>query len=308
MAIEHPPDPRVGDFTTLIRYRPRRDQVARYHTVKPGKDETLQTVARENGFSEAELVAFNFPGSVVRGNVVPPIVNWYLHHHIEFHCPDTEDQKNRRFKGNERLAIPIRTTVIEFDEPTVIEGRVRDVPGLWFGGGYKGGATFGVVGIETAQIACISADGKHFFTATISGTRFPAIGVGASGGPIVMLITSMKSPYQLSNLLAGGKDYSLAIGTKLESVIGTARYAKAVKALADFAEKYGRAGKSGVKAGTALAKYNGQISDIAKMLDMKLNAPEPQVFSFGSPWGGFGLEASYHFTVSKFFVESVTDT
>jgi hypothetical protein len=305
MAIERSPDPALGNQAALKRYRPPVDQIARYHVVKPGKQETLETVASANGISVMELLAFNFPGTVVRGNIVPPVVNWYLHYHVEFNCPETHDRHNRRFKGNERLAIPFRTTVINFDEPMVIVGRVPSVSGLWFGGGYKGGTTFGVVGIETAQIVCISADGSQGFTATVSGTRFPALGVGASGGPIVVLITSMKSPGQLSSLLTGDKDFSLAVGAKLETVVGSAKYAKAVKALSEFAQKYGKAGSTALKAGKALLEYNGQIADIAKLLGMDMNAAEPQVFTLGSPWGGFGLEASVHFTVQKFHVESV---
>lgn len=181
------------------------------------------------------------------------------------------------------------------------------MPGLWFGGGYKGGTTITLVGIETTQIACISADASQFFTATISGKRFPAIGLGASGGPIIVLITSMNGPYQLSALLSGGWDFSLAVGAKLEAVFGSARYAKAVKALSEFAQKYGKMGSAGAKAAKTLIEYNSQIADIAKTLGMKLDAAEPQVFSLGSPWGGFGLEASIHFTVSDYYVESVVN-
>jgi hypothetical protein len=307
MAIERAPDFTIGNHAALLRYRPPSDQVAQYHLVKPEKKETLQTVASENGISEMELLAFNFPGTVIYGKIVPAVVNWYLHYHVEFHCPETHDRKNRKFKGFERLAIPLRTTVIDFDDPTVIEVTLPPQPGLWFGGGYKGGTTFGVVGIETAQIVCFSAVSKQAFTATISGTRFPALGVGASGGPILVLITSMTAPHQLSKLMTGGKDFSLAVGAKLESVIGGARYAKGVKALADFAAKYGKAGSMGAKAGQSLVKYNGQMADIAKMLGMDFHASEPQIFSFGSPWGSFGVEASIHFTVSTYALESVVN-
>ncbi len=307
MAIERAPDPAFGSQADLKRYRPPADKVARYHVAKPGYRETLETVAAANGVSVEQLLQFNFPGTVVRGKVVPPVVNWYLHYHEGFNCPETADRKNRRFKGNEKLAIPAQTTVITFEEPMIVEGRApeRAVPGVWFGGGYKAGTTFAVVGIETAQIVCVSSDGKRGFTATISGTRFPAIGVGASGGPIIVLITSMNSPGQLSHLMTGGKDFSLAVGAKLEAVIGSARYAKAVKALTDFAQKYGKAGTAGLKAGKALVEYNSQIVDIVKALHMDLHAHEPQIYSLGSPWGGFGLEASLHFTVSQFQVEAM---
>lgn len=95
MAIERPPDPAVGNQADLKHYRPPSDQVARYHTVKPGMKETLETVAGANGISVKELLAFNFPGTVVHGDIVPPVVNWYLHYHVEFNCPETHDQRNR---------------------------------------------------------------------------------------------------------------------------------------------------------------------------------------------------------------------
>ena len=303
MAIERPPDPTVGLPAALKRYRPPAEEVARYHVVQPGRSETLETVARAHGVSVKALIAFNFPGSVVNEAIVPGVVNWYLHHHVEFDCPETHDHVNRAFRGNERVAIPHRTTVIEFTDPLVIEGRPPATPGLWFGGGYKIGTTFGVVGNETAQIACIGADGKRGFTATITGTRL-GVGVGASGGPIIVLVTSMQSPGQLSSLMTGGLDFSLALGPKLDAVFG-GRYARAAKALARFAEKYGKRGATGLKAGKTLVKYSGQIADIAKALGMKLDHYEPQVFTLGSPWGGFGVEASVHHSVSEFHVESV---
>jgi len=303
MAIERPPGPTVGAPTVLKRYRPPQDEVAKYHHVSPGGKENLETVARANGISVKELVAFNFPGTVVDDKIVPPVINWYLRHHVEFDCPETRDGKNRMFKGHEKLAIPHRMTYIEFDDPLVIVGQVP-TPNLWFGGGYKAGTTFGVVGIETAQIVCVRSDGKAGFTATISGTRFPALGLGASGGPIVVLITAMKSPGQLSSLMTGGKDFSLAVGGKFDSFLTNPKTARAMKALAKFAEKYGKTGASGMKAGKALVKYNSQLVDAVRLLGMKLEHYEPQVFTMGSPWGGFGAEASIHFTVSQFHVEA----
>jgi hypothetical protein len=52
------------------------------------------------------LIEFNFPGSVIKGRVNPAIVNWYLHYHEGFDCPETHDHINRKFEGGERLAIP----------------------------------------------------------------------------------------------------------------------------------------------------------------------------------------------------------
>jgi len=303
MAIERPPASTVGDHRVLERYRPPNDEVAKYHRVNPGCRESLETVARANGITVKELIAFNFPGTVIGGEIVPPVVNWYLGHHVEFRCPETADRRNRMFKGYERLAIPLRTTHIEFEDPLVVVGQ-PPVPNLWFGGGYKAGTTLGVVGVETAQIVCVRSDGKAGFTATVSGTRFPALGFGASGGPIVVLITSLQSPGELSQLLTGDKDYSLALGGKFDFLLANPKTTRAMQALSRFATRYGKAGAAGMKAGKSLVQYNGQIADAAKLLGMELDHHEPQVFSMGSPWGGFGAEASVHFTVSRFHVEA----
>ena len=306
MAIERPPAPSVGSPATLKAFRPPPQEVARYYVVPPGKRETLETVARAAGYSVKELIAFNFPGSVVNDAVVPGVVNWYLHHHVEFDCPETKDRLNRVFKGGERIAIPLKRTYIEFVDPIVFDIKTPPKPRVWFGGGYKGGQTFGVVGNETAQIICISSDGRQAFTATVTGSRFPALGIGASGGPIAVLITSMKDPYELRKSLSGGKEYSLALGAKLDDVFGAGKYARATKAISDFAAKHGDKGLKGLKHAKTLVKYNSQITDMAKNLGMKFDAHEPQVYSLGSPWGGFGVEVSYHFTVSEYHVEHVT--
>lgn len=312
MAIERPPHDSVGDRSYLRKYRPSNEEIARFHVVKPGKWETLESVARANGLTTKQLVAFNFPGSVVNGSVDSAIVNWYLHYHAEMNCPETRNKKNRMFVGGEKLAIPWRVEYIEFDEPLIVEGNVLSpapaaIPNVWFGGGYKAGTTFAVVGIETTQIVCVRSDGKKGFTATVSGKRFPAAGFGASGGPVLVFITSMKSPGQLQGLLSGGTDFSIAIGGKYDAVLRGPKTAKAIEALSRFASKYGKAGEKALKASKSLVKYNGQIQDVVKLLGMKFDHYEPQVFSVGSPWGGFGLEASIHFTVSDFTVEKTVD-
>lgn len=306
MAIERAPAQSVGNIETLKKFRPPTEDVARYYVADSRRNETLESIARANGISVKELIAFNFPGSVVNENVMPGVVNWYLHHHIEFGCPETPDKRNRMFKGGERVAIPLRKTFIEFVDPLIIEARRPATAGVWFGGGYKAGTTFGVVGNETAQIVCVSANGKQAFTATITGSRFPALGVGASGGPIIVMITSMRSPHQLARLnYTGSTEYSLAVGPKFDTLLKGGHYSRAVKAISDFATRYGKRGAQGLKAGRTLVKYNSQITDIVKAFGMKLDHYEPQIFSLGSPWGGGGAEASVHFTVSEFHVEAV---
>src|SRR3989442_63929 len=111
MALEGAPAPPGLTFDTLTRYRPPNHTIRKYHVVASGSAETLVTVANANHMSVETLVAFNFPGAVQGGKIVPEIVNWYLHHHEGFRCPDTVDHLNRRFKGGEKLAIPNPTVI-----------------------------------------------------------------------------------------------------------------------------------------------------------------------------------------------------
>jgi hypothetical protein len=73
-------------------------------------------LSRDYGVSAAKIIALNFPGAVVNEKIVPEIVNWYLHYHNEFNCPQTKDGKNRIFRGGESVAIPF-TGNQRFDDP-----------------------------------------------------------------------------------------------------------------------------------------------------------------------------------------------
>lgn len=305
MALERPPKYLALNPDGVKSYRPPDSEVNTWHTVGRSGKEGWFTLQEKYKVPAARIIQFNFPGAAENGKVVSEIVNWYLHFHNGFNCPETVDHKNRRFKGGEKVAIPFLGSV-EIGE-VVIRERLKPTPNVWFGGGYTGGTTFVLAGIETAQMVCVSSDGKTGFTATVSGTRFPAFGWGASGGPFVILITSMKSPRQLSGLMTGGTDYSLALGVKLNAVFGDARTAKAMEALSNFATRYGKAGVNGLKAGKELVKFNSQIVSAVKLLGMKLDHYEPQMYSLGIPWGGFGAEVSVHFTVKKFHVESIVN-
>jgi len=90
----------------LRRHQPPRDQILKHHVVAAGKGESLASVAKANNLPVETLIAFNFPGGVENGRIVPEVVNWYLANHEAFRCPETPDRKNRQFKGGERLAIP----------------------------------------------------------------------------------------------------------------------------------------------------------------------------------------------------------
>ncbi|MGD2068760.1 MAG: hypothetical protein PVI57_08820 [Gemmatimonadota bacterium] len=303
MAIERAPAPTVGSIETLRRYRPPSREVAWYHVTQPGRSETLESVARANGVALRDLVAFNFPGSVVDGVILQPVVNWYMGRHVEFGCPDSRDGRNRALRGHERLAIPRPGTFIELDDPVVTEGRVAPARrGVWFGGGYKTGTTPGS-NVETARIACVAADGTRGFTATLAGT---GLGVGAEAGdaPIIVLITSLRSPGQLDEPGEGRLELARPAEVEPHDVLG-GRHGRAGRALGRFAEKYGRRGAAGLEAGRTLLKYGAEIVDLAETLGMQLDHPEPQVLTVESSWSALAADAPFLHSVSKFRVESV---
>jgi hypothetical protein len=89
-------------------YRPPDDSVLTWHRVTSGRTENLLVLATRYQVPVQKLVELNFPGSLdEHGRIVPEIVNWYLHHHNGFQCPETHDRQNRIFRGGERVAIPL---------------------------------------------------------------------------------------------------------------------------------------------------------------------------------------------------------
>ena len=106
MAQERPPKYAHLDFATIKSYRPSEADVSTWHTVTSGRQENLQVLASRYGVPVQRVIELNFPGSVEDNRVVPEIVNWYLHHHKDFGCPETQDRQNRIFRGGERIAIP----------------------------------------------------------------------------------------------------------------------------------------------------------------------------------------------------------
>ena len=303
MALERPPKYLALNPEGVKAYRPPDTEVKTWHTVTKSGKETWFTIQDAHGVPAARIIAFNFPGAVEQGRVVPEIVNWYLRYHKGFDCPETIDGKNRRFKGGERVAIPFLGSV-EIGEPVIVERlKPKSQTNIWVGGGYKGGTTFGVVGIETSQMVCASLDDlTKGFSATVSGSRFPALGIGASGGPFGVIVTSMTRPHELAQVLSGDHSYSLTLGARLKGLIGDARVGKAGKALSDFAQKYGRMGKAAAKYAPSLGKYHSEFVDVAKLFGMDMNAAEPQVVTIDIPVGGFGVEIGYQFVVSKYHV------
>ena len=129
MAFERPPKYANLNPQGIRSYRPSPERVLAWHTVAPGYHENLGTVSRQYGVAVERVIEFNFPGSVEKGRVVPEVVNWYLHYHAAFGCPETHDRKNRMFRGGEKVAIP-HLGHVEIGEPSILEIRPRNLVAL----------------------------------------------------------------------------------------------------------------------------------------------------------------------------------
>lgn len=306
MALERNPAGKYGKPKELKKFRPAPKLVSLYHTVVK-KDEGFRWLADRYKVPVVQIIGLNFPGSVENGRIIPEVVNWYLNYHEEFRCPETFDKMNRVFKGGEKVAIPAKH--IDIEDPFVIVAPSKRL-NVWVGAGYKIGETFVFAGNETAQIACVSLDDPtKGFTATITGTRL-GVGFGASGGPIVVFIASMKSSAELRGFQTGGWGTNIAIGAKLNGLLANAKVARAVKILAEYGDKLkkmGKAGSAAVKAGSLLVEYNSQLMSAVDAMGLDTDAVEPQFLSFDSPVGGFGGEISRVHTVSTFHVEYSND-
>jgi len=118
MALERAPKYASLNMAMVTGYVPPAEKVYRWHVVR-GPGDNLKRIAGDYGVRLENLIELNFPGSVENGRMIPEVVNWYLHHHSGFRCPETHDRKNRIFKGSEKIAIPY-TSLVEIGPPIII--------------------------------------------------------------------------------------------------------------------------------------------------------------------------------------------
>lgn len=293
MALERPPATKWGKHEDLKKFRPADDITMKFHTVTE-KMQGFLWLSQKYNVTPNQIIGLNFPGAIENGRIIPEVVNWYLRHHNEFDCPETFDKKNRVFKGGEKIAIPKR--VLNIEDPFVIVAPSKKT-NIWIGAGYKGGTMFAVIGNEVGKIVCTSLDEPlNVFSATSTGDRV-GLGIGASGSPMIVVITSMKNPQELNGLMNGGAGYNIALGPKLSSFLKAGRFAPLLGKLEKYAEVIGKGGKVG-KGIATVAEYNSQIVDLVKMAGMETDADEPQILTIESPVGGFGGELSVVYTVT----------
>jgi hypothetical protein len=219
MALERPPKYLALNPEGVKSYRPQDSEVSKWHTVGP--NEGWITLQEKYGVPAARIIQFNFPGAAEQGKIVPEIVNWYLHHHRGFGCPETRDGKNRRFKGGERVAIPFLGSV-ELGEP-VIRERLRPSD-VWIGIGEAHSGDLVALGYFNwnARIYRLGANEEgdvEWATLTSHGCKLGG-GLGGSGGLVVVFAHGVDSLNGFRSAFAwGDMDFDLALIGQLSSVL-----------------------------------------------------------------------------------------
>ena len=221
MALERPPKYLMLSPERVKSYRPPDSEVSRWHTVSPSGRETWFTLQEKYRIPAARIIQFNFPGAAEKGRIVPEIVNWYLRHHNEFNCPETEDRKNRRFKGGERVAIPFAGSV-EVGEP-VIRKRLKP-SNIWIGVGEAHSGDLVILGYFNwnARIYRLGANHEgevEWAELSSHGCKLGG-GLGGSGGLVVVLAHGVERVDQFRTAFSwGDMDFDLALAGQLSSVL-----------------------------------------------------------------------------------------
>lgn len=238
MALERPPKYLMLNPDGVKLYRPPDSEVNTWHTVGRSGKEGWLTLEAKYRVPAARIIQFNFPGAAEKGKIVPEIVNWYLHFHKGFNCPETVDRKNRRFKGGEKVAIPFLGSV-EIGEP-VIRQRLKKQGNLWVGVGEAHSGDLVLFGYFNwnAWVYRLGANNEgdvEWAQLSSHGPKFGG-GFGGSGGLVVVFAHGVESIDQFRSAFSwGDMDFDLAIVGQLSAVL---KGVKGVGKVVTTMEKY----------------------------------------------------------------------
>ena len=155
-------------------------------------------------------------------------------------------------------------------------------------------------GLDFARVAMVNFELDTCFTAFIASLR-KGIGLGASGGPVGVLISGLRDPRQLNRCLMDGWDWNVAVGQRwgaaVKSVTTAAQISKA--------SKLGVIGKDLLKHGPTMASIYKIINGVPQGLQNAYFKNDLQVSVIDSPVGGYGYEASIYESETFFFVDRV---
>lgn len=243
-------------------------------------------IAAEYNLDAWTLIEFNFKTRK------PAEVNYYLRTRVGC-CKPTQDGKNWMFSSTAAPGI----IYIPQTEKTA-----QQLTRIWYGIAIKVGGTLGIAGKDTAEGWLISADyydNRLWFN--LDNWRL-GLGLGASVGVALVIVTSMTDPAELAGHALSDHDFQASMGNKWGTV---------AKWLSGF-EKYGKLASLSAKSAKRIISVaewentRGAIQSAASALGLKSDSAIPQVAIIDIPGGGIGLELAVYKHAGVFSVHDVS--
>jgi hypothetical protein len=287
------------------------------YKVQTGDD--WDTIAAKAGIPTWGLIEFNFPAVRDTKDFQRKCreVNWLLRTHVG--CTRSNDGKNYSFSSADApgfVYIPQKPVppgvpwhpsfyrpVVDPDEPVPVwEKRGSD----WFGVGAKVSTNVQVVpgqgsGTETDHVVAkmynLEAPAKNSFWLRAYTERVLGLGGDVSGNLVIVFISGIYWPTQLTRISQGDWDWSLALKGKWSSV-------------AKSANKMGRLAKVARRLRQATSLED--LSEIASIIrafwevsGLRPGATRPEFVAIELPGAGAGVAASVYWGLTRFSVWSV---
>lgn len=173
--------------------------------------------------------------------------------------------------------------------------------GLWFGLAGQEGGTLAIVGKDTVEACLYSLESyNNRFWLNIDGWRF-GLGLGASVGMAVVVVTGVQHPSELRDFPVGGWDFQANLGGKWGDVAKAAKGLNAVRKIASGAKFVDKAISV-----VEWEKLRDTIWNLYKA--SKIDTDKTDVNVMGIPGAGIGLEISGYYGFGSVLVHNVTLT
>ena len=267
------------------------------------------------GVDALGLCQFNF------GTRVPAEINWYLRNKVGC-VKTTADRKNYVFSSDAHPGIIyLPQSPVPMPGPAPVPPKPPEAPqqklrlNAWVGLGGKFGSTVIVTGIEQMGGFLVSIEDLVNMEPEVRTIALNAqttrlgLGVGASGGACLIYAFGLQSSSQLNSLLAGGMDFSLALGANAGSVIKGAQAAGKIKKLQPLVNFLVKVGAKSPAAFQQALKQPDKLADLYKAvmglkdtLAAEGGVSEPQVIVMDVPYASAGTEVALFHSVTEFRV------
>ncbi|HMD97104.1 MAG TPA: hypothetical protein VKM93_07220 [Terriglobia bacterium] len=238
----------------------------------------------------------------------PREINWYLYHKVGCRLV-THDGKNYMFSDRDRwnkeaatpgiVYLPPVGAVLPVITPTADELRLD----IWVGLGGKAGTMVAVAGIETMEGLVVGLDQPHTWMALQASINRLGVGWGVTGGVCLIVVTGVHQPSQLNGFQTGGKDFTLALEEKWDSIAKAAgsakKFAPIIKVITQIGAKTPKALKAALKAKPD--RYGDLVKAVLQFRESMGAAVEEQnVYLVDIPWLGKGAEVSFFYGVANY--------